>query len=49
MERRINVIDGVKVGMHFLIALVRAELSTSNVGVYRSADESRKARQQAWL
>ena len=31
MERRINVIDGVKIGMYFLIALVRAELSTSNV------------------
>jgi Asp/Glu/hydantoin racemase len=48
-ERRVNVVDGVEVGVHFLIALVRAKLSTSKVGVYRSADESRKARRQAWL
>jgi Asp/Glu/hydantoin racemase len=48
-ERRVNVIDGVEVGMHFLIALVRAKLHTSNVGIYKSADESRKARRQAWL
>jgi Asp/Glu/hydantoin racemase len=48
-ERRVNVIDGVEVGVHFLIALVRAKLRTSNVGIYRSADEGRKARRQAWL
>jgi len=44
-ERRVNIIDGVEVGVHFLVALVRAKLRTSNIGVYRSADESRKARQ----
>jgi Asp/Glu/hydantoin racemase len=48
-ERRVNVIDGVEIGVHFLIALVRARLGTSKVGVYKSADESRKARGQDWL
>jgi Asp/Glu/hydantoin racemase len=48
-ERRVNVIDGVEIGVHFLIALARARLGTSKVGVYRSADESRKARGQDWL
>jgi Asp/Glu/hydantoin racemase len=48
-ERRVNVFDGVEVGVHFLIGLVRAGLRTSNIGAYRSADESRKARRQAWL
>jgi Asp/Glu/hydantoin racemase len=48
-ERRVNVIDGVEIGVHFLIALVRARLGTSKVGLYKSADESRKARGQDWL
>ena len=48
-ERRVNVIDGVEVGVHFLIALVRAGFATSKGGVYRSADESRRARGQDWL
>jgi Asp/Glu/hydantoin racemase len=48
-ERRVNVIDGVEIGVYFLIALVRARLGTSKVGLYKSADESRKARGQDWL
>jgi Asp/Glu/hydantoin racemase len=48
-ERYVNVIDGVEIGVHFLVALVRARLATSKGGVYKSADESRKARGQDWL
>lgn len=47
--RRVNIIDGVEIGVHFLIALVRARLGTSKVGVYKSADHSREARGQDWL
>ena len=46
---RVNVIDGIEIGVHFLIALVRSRLGTSKRGVYRSADESRQARGQEWL
>jgi len=46
---RVNVIDGVEIGVQFLIALVRARLGTSKRGVYTSADEGRRARGQEWL
>jgi Asp/Glu/hydantoin racemase len=48
-EGHVNIIDGVEIGVHFLIALVRARLGTSKVGLYKSADESRNARGQGWL
>jgi len=46
---RVNVIDGVEIGVHFLIALVRARLRTSKRGMYISTDDARIARGQDWL
>lgn len=46
---RVNVIDGVEIGVHLLIALVQGRLSTAKRGVYRSINEGRKAREQDWL
>jgi Asp/Glu/hydantoin racemase len=43
------VIDGVGIGVHFLIALVRENQRTAKGGVFKSAAEGRKARGQDWL
>lgn len=46
---KINVIDGVIAGMHLLIAMVRPGYATSKSGLFKSAEEGRKARGQGWL
>lgn len=47
-QRKAMVIDGVGVGVHFLVALVREGLGTAKGGRYRSAAEDREARSQDW-
>jgi len=44
-----QVIDGVGVGVHFLIGLVREGHRTAKGGMFRSSAEGRKARGQDWL
>lgn len=44
-----RVVDGVGVGVQFLVGLVREGLVTGKRGMYRSAEEGRKARGQEWL
>jgi len=44
-----QVIDGVGVGIQFLISLVREGHRTAKGGVFRSSAEGRKARGQDWL
>ncbi|KAF4625341.1 hypothetical protein G7Y89_g12827 [Cudoniella acicularis] len=44
-----QVIDGVGVGVQLLIALVREGHVTAKGGVFRSSQDSRKARGQDWL
>lgn len=44
-----QVIDGVAVGVQFLIGLVREGHRTAKGGVFRSSAEGRKARGQDWL
>lgn len=44
-----QVIDGVVIGIQFLIALVRGGHVTAKGGVFRSSAEGRKARGQDWL
>jgi hypothetical protein len=43
------VIDGVGVGIQFLIGMLSEGLRTAKAGVYRSAAQGRKARGQDWL
>lgn len=44
-----QVIDGVAVGVQILIGLVREGHVTAKGGIFRSAQEGRKARGQEWL
>lgn len=44
-----QVIDGVGIGVQFLIGLVRESYVTAKGGVFRSAQDGRKARGQGWL
>lgn len=44
-----QVIDGVGIGVQFLIGLVREGHVTAKGGVFRSAQDGRKARGQDWL
>ncbi len=48
-EATAQVIDGVGVGIHLLIGLVREGHVTAKGGVYRSAKDGRKARGQDWV
>ncbi|KAH9904518.1 hydantoin racemase [Xylariomycetidae sp. FL2044] len=43
------VVDGVAVGVQFLVALAQEGLGTPKSGVYRSAAEGRERRGQDWL
>ncbi|MCJ1477817.1 hypothetical protein MMC13_006490 [Lambiella insularis] len=45
----VRVVDGVGVGVQFLVGLVREGLVTAKKGVYSSAGEGRRARGQEWL
>ena len=49
IEGQIMILDGVGLGVHFLIGLIREGLTTPKGGVYRSAAEGRKARGQDWI
>lgn len=44
-----QVIDGVGVGVQFLIAMVREGHVTAKGGIYRSSKVGREARAQDWL
>lgn len=46
---RATVVDGVRVGVQFLVGLCRDGLGTAKGGVYRSAEETRRGRGQGWL
>lgn len=48
-EREVMVVDGVGVGVHFLISLVREGLGTAKRGSYRSSAAGREGREQAWI
>ena len=48
-ERRVMVVDGVAVGVQFLIALVREGLGTAKRGVYMSSGAGRERRGQEWV
>ncbi|KAI1337976.1 hydantoin racemase [Xylariaceae sp. FL0016] len=48
-ERRAMVVDGVAVGVHFLIGLVREGLGTAKGGAYRSSRAGRERRGQDYL
>ncbi|KAJ6195893.1 LOW QUALITY PROTEIN: hypothetical protein J3E72DRAFT_441014 [Bipolaris maydis] len=47
-QRQVMVVDGVAVGVQFLIGLVREGLGTAKSGAYRPAEAVRKARGQEW-
>lgn len=48
-EREVMVIDGVAVGVQFLVGLVREGLGTAKRGTYRSAAAGRERRGQTWI
>lgn len=48
-EREVMVIDGVAVGIQFLIGLVREGLGTAKRGCYRSSAAGREKRGQVWI
>jgi Asp/Glu/hydantoin racemase len=45
----VTVIDGVTIGVHLLVALVREGLKTPRAGLYMGSKEARAARGQKWL
>ncbi|KAH5153098.1 hypothetical protein HBH69_131560 [Parastagonospora nodorum] len=47
-QNQAMVVDGVGVGVQFLIGLVREGLGTAKGGAYRPAEAGRKARNQEW-
>jgi Asp/Glu/hydantoin racemase len=47
-QGQVMVVDGVAVGVQFLIGLVREGLGTAKGGAYRPAEAGRKARNQGW-
>lgn len=49
VKGRATVVDGVRVGVQFLVGLCREGLGTAKGGVYRSAEETRRGRGQGWL
>lgn len=48
-EREVMVIDGVAMGVQFLVGLVREGLGTAKRGTYRSAVGGREKRGQNWI
>lgn len=48
-EGEVMVVDGVAVGVHFLIGLVREGLGTAKRGSYRSSAAGRERRGQNWV
>jgi Asp/Glu/hydantoin racemase len=47
-QSQVMVVDGVAIGVQFLIGLVREGLGTAKGGAYRPAEAGRKARNQEW-
>jgi Asp/Glu/hydantoin racemase len=47
--RDVMVVDGVAMGVQFLVALVREGLGTAKSGAYRSSADGRRRRNQDWL
>jgi Asp/Glu/hydantoin racemase len=47
-QSQVMVVDGVAMGVQFLIGLVREGLGTAKGGAYRPAEAGRKARNQEW-
>ncbi|KAF5679401.1 carbon-nitrogen hydrolase [Fusarium heterosporum] len=47
-QRQVMVVDGVAIGVQFLIGLVREDLGTAKGGAYRPAEAGRMARKQEW-
>lgn len=45
----VRVLDGVTIGVHFLVGLVRESLDTAKSGVYRDSGADRIKRNQDWL
>ena len=45
----VKVLDGVVIGIHFLVGLVRGGLNTAKSGLYMSAGAARQRRGQHWL
>lgn len=48
-QREVMIIDGVAMGVQFLIGLVREGLGTAKRGLYRSAAVGREKREQTWI
>ncbi|KAI9727046.1 MAG: hypothetical protein M1834_008514 [Cirrosporium novae-zelandiae] len=48
-DGKVMVVDGVGIGVQFLVGLVRERLRTAKGGVFRSAAEGRRARGQDWV
>lgn len=48
-DRQVMVIDGVAMGVHFLVGLVREGLGTAKRGAYSSAAMGRGKRGQDWI
>ncbi|KUI72186.1 hypothetical protein VM1G_08067 [Cytospora mali] len=48
-EREVMVVDGVAMGVQFLVGLVREGLGTAKRGTYRSAAAGRERRGQVWI
>lgn len=48
-EGDVMVVDGVAVGVQFLVGLVREGLGTAKGGSYRSSGAVRKGRGQGWI
>ena len=46
---KVNVIDGVVVGVQLLYALVNSKMGTAKGGLYSSSEDGRRARGQQWL
>lgn len=48
-DREVMVVDGVAMGLQFLIGLVRENLGTAKRGCYRSSAAGRAKREQKWI
>lgn len=48
-ETEVRVLDGVTIGVQFLVGLVRESLNTAKSGVYRHSGADRIRRNQDWL
>ncbi|KAJ5657512.1 uncharacterized protein N7484_001161 [Penicillium longicatenatum] len=49
LETEVRVLDGVTIGVQFLVGLVRENLQTAKSGVYRWSWQDRHKRRQGWF